>query len=132
MTKSWSSFEKQKLLQEKWRDFLREEAGFGDKADQFFASGDMAYGTNTDGGDDEKTFGLDSADNSESLLNILRQQAPFLEKEQAKLLISIISQVAEDEGIMLELSLKGLNSEQDRVIDAAATENRSEPTSVNE
>ncbi len=126
MIKRWSSFEGQQLLQENWRNFLSEES---ETAKSFRAQG---YVTDDHWEEPEEdpqasdypdvSHGLDSDDNEESLKQVL---TPILDGEKGpehiQTLIDVIAQIAGDEGIMLELSLKGLNSEQDRIIDSAGT-----------
>ena len=90
---SWSSFEKDKLLVEGWRSFLNEEQ--------------------------QVVFGLNSKDNSDSLINVLNKLAGFLNPEQKIAIINLIADAASDEDIMLEAAtLQGAKSEKDRVFSA--------------
>jgi hypothetical protein len=125
MTKRWSSFEGQQLLQENWRNFLSEESETAKHLrDQGFVTGDHWEDAEGQEGDPQASnypdvsHGLDSEDNTDSLKQVL---TPILDAPQIQTLIDVIAQIAGDEGIMLELSLKGLNSEQDRIIDSAGT-----------
>jgi hypothetical protein len=129
MTKRWSSFEGQQLLQENWRNFLSEES----ETAAWMA--DHGYGVEDSWEKPEEpeedpqasdypdvSTGLTSDYKRDSLKQVL---APILDGEKGpehiQALINVIAQIAGDEGIMLELSLKGLNSEQDRIIDSAGT-----------
>ena len=125
MSKSWSSFEGQQLLQENWRNFLSEESDTAAwLTDQGYETKDHWEEPEEQGGDPQASdypdvsHGLDSKDNTDSLKQVL---TPILDAPQIQTLIDVIAQIAGDEGIMLELSLKGLNSEQDRIIDSAGT-----------
>lgn len=90
---TWSSFEKDKLLVEHWRKFLQEES--------------------------QVVFGLNSKDNSDSLINILNKLAGFLNPQQKIAIINLIADAASDEDIMLEAAtLQGAKSEKDRVFSA--------------
>ncbi len=90
---TWSSFEKDKLLVEGWRSFLNEEQ--------------------------QVVFGLNSKDNSDSLINVLNKLAGFLNPEQKLAIINLIADAASDEDIMLEAAtLQGAKSEKDRVFSA--------------
>jgi len=123
MSKSWSSFEGQQLLQENWRNFLSEETE-PSASEKFFNGPALADQFDVTAPSDSPNLGrgLDSVDNEDSLKRVL---APILDGEKGpehiQALINVIAQIAGDEGIMLELSLKGLNSEQDRIIDSAET-----------
>ena len=90
---TWSSFEKDKLLVEGWRSFLNEEQ--------------------------QVVFGLNSKDNSDSLINVLNKLAGFLNPEQKLEIINLIADAASDEDIVLEAAtLQGAKSEKDRVFSA--------------
>jgi hypothetical protein len=131
MTKSWSSFEGQQLLQENWRSFLSEES---EQAKHLrkrgYSTGDYwedAEESEEQEGDPQASnfpdvsTGLDSDYKQDSLKQVLGRLTPPLNPDHIQALIGVIAQIAGDEGIMLELSLKGLNSEQDRIIDSAGT-----------
>jgi hypothetical protein len=130
MSKGWSSFERQQLLQENWRRFLSEES---EKAkhlrDRGFVTGDYWEDEEPEEqeGDPQASnypdvsTGLDSEYKQDSLKQVLGRLTPPLNPAHIQALIDVIAQIAGDEGIMLELSLKGLNSEQDRIIDSAET-----------
>lgn len=123
MTKSWSSFEGQQLLQENWRNFLSEEAE-PNASEKFFSDPELADQLDNEAPSSYPDLGrglTSDMEGSNSLKLVLRQRASFLKTPQRQALISAMSSIAGDEGIMLELSLKGLNSEQDRIIDSAGT-----------
>jgi len=127
MSKSWSSFEGQQLLQENWRNFLSEMSSTAKRLrDQGLEVEDRweePEGQEEPQGSDypDVSTGLDSDYKQDSLKQVLGRLTPPLDPEHIQALINVIAQIAGDEGIMLELSLKGLNSEQDRIIDSAGT-----------
>jgi hypothetical protein len=129
MSKSWSSFEGQQLLQENWRNFLSEETSAVAQRlrDRGVDTEDYWEEPEEQGGDPQASnfpdvsTGLDSDYKRDSLKQVLGRLTPPLDPAHIQALIGVIAQIAGDEGIMLELSLKGLNSEQDRIIDSAGT-----------
>ena len=93
---TWSSFEKDKLLKERWYSFLNEEQ--------------------------QIIFGLNSKDNEDSLINILNKLAGGLTPDQTISIVNLIADAASDEGVMLEaVALQGSKSERDRVFSGPTT-----------
>ena len=129
MSKSWSSFEGQQLLHENWRNFLSEESATAKRLRDRGYPVPVDYWEDAEGQEEPQGSnypdlgrGLTSdMEGSNSLMLVLQQHASFLRTPQRQAIIDVMSQIADDEGIMLELSLKGLNSEQDRIIDSAGT-----------
>jgi hypothetical protein len=123
MSKSWSSFEGHQLLQENWRNFLSEETSLS-ASEKFFSDPELADQFDNEALSSYPDLGrglTSDMEGSNSLKLVLQQYASFLRTPQRQAIINVMSQIADDEGIMLELSLKGLNSEQDRIIDSAGT-----------
>ena len=128
MSKGWSSFEGQQLLQENWRNFLAEKsetatwlADQGYDTEDHWEEPEEQEGAPQASNYPDVSTGLDSEYKQDSLKQVLSRLTPPLDPRRIQALINVIAQIAGDEGIMLELSLKGLNSEQDRIIDSAET-----------
>ena len=115
---NWSSFENDKALMDAWRSYLKE----GKPPSFFWQSSEEEEPTPEEDSSPgaERTFGLTSKQ-PDSLISILGELG-FLTPEQLQTIVSKFTEIADDEGVVLEaVSLKGATSEQDRIFSPEST-----------
>ena len=115
---NWSSFENDKAFMDAWRSYLKE----GKPPSFFWQSSEEEEPTPEEDSSPgaERTFGLTSKQ-PDSLISILGELG-FLTPEQLQTIVSKFTEIADDEGVVLEaVSLKGATSEQDRIFSPEST-----------
>jgi len=122
----WSSFEKDRLLMESWRQHVNEEP---EKVEELFGFGKAKWEKEAEkqaaeaGEEYSRAKPQDVDVYGQGKLENILQSIRFLSSQQKTALMDKMAELADDEGIMLEaVTLTGSPSEQDRVFSAESTQ----------
>ena len=122
----WSSFEKDRLLMESWRQHVNEEP---EKVEELFGFGKAKWEKEAErqaaeaGEEYSRAKPQDVDVYAQGKLENILQSIRFLSSQQKTALMDKMAELADDEGIMLEaVTLTGSQSEQDRVFSAESTQ----------
>ena len=126
MMSKWSSFEKDRLLMESWRQHVNEEP---EKVEELFGFGKAKWEKEAErqaaeaGEEYSRAKPQDVNAYAQGKLENILQSIRFLSSQQKTALMDKMAELADDEGIMLEaVTLGGSQSEQDRVFSAESTQ----------